>query len=181
MAKIGYKRGVSNLISYIDVMQFKTGYMMLENPEQLCFEAINLHTPFHEWEKGRLFNADNEVKWLKRRDGFHLVIITETKLPAGFDIFHENLCRVTDEAGNFRPDQTVYRWGEKEFDGNQPLSQWYEGRIPEVLKYPFDGTQDRNLRRVCVRVREYELTKHDPDGRPFTSIIHRYVRLEERR
>jgi hypothetical protein len=173
MAQIGYKRGIADPKTYIDTERFKGGYMMLERVEQLSFERFDPNTDFKLWERGRIFTKDDEIKWLKRADGLHIVMISENNLPTDFHPFPHDLHQVSDGNGR-RVDRRVYLWGERVSNSQE----WYELRIPEVLNYPLDVAQN-GAKRLCLKIRDYEVEERDPEGRPFVSIIHRYVGLEE--
>lgn len=190
MAKIGYKKNATELIftdsdgnPYINGCRFK--YVILEKIDGIVFDKfknidVNNLTC---WEKGRLFGEKNELKWQKRHGKFHLVITTEEgNLPALVNIYREDLEPFLEKDG--RPIyRFIYLWGIKEFQKdtktgkNLPQNQWYEPRIPQLLRYPVDYQTQR--KRVKIKVQEYKLREKDGQGNEFRSIIHRFVRVME--
>lgn len=171
MAKIGYKKNVVELqfTGYINKDQFD--YAILEKANELIFDKfdnININD-LTNCIKGRLFGGKTELKWQKRRSGFHLVIITEeSSLPEFFDNYPCELKPIKT--------RSIYLWGIID-----PVikDHWYEKQIPRILKYPvIRQNLENSENRVKINVQEYELSRNSKNDEP-ASIIHRFVDIME--
>jgi hypothetical protein len=118
-----------------------------------------------DWKKGRLFGEKTELKWQKRQNGLHIVIITdEPDIPSWVDDYPCNLEPIPQT-------RSIYLWGEHLKD-----KEWYEKQIPKILEYPIDHEDSK--KRVKLKVQEYKLKRKSEDDEP-VSIIHRFVGIEE--
>jgi len=183
MAKIGYKKDATDFNlkdenggDYINDKRFS--YDILERVDKIKFEEFGKTTDYKNWEKGRLFGEEAELKWHKTNntnDEFHMVVITdEDFLPAGFCEFNCSNLRIVkhkDDKGN-KKDREIFLWGEKD----RGICSWFEPRIPQLLNYPVCFSEKR--KRVKVVLREYQFEEPLPElKQPLTSTVYRFLRL----
>jgi hypothetical protein len=132
-------------------------YMMLERPDAICFDHFNPDKDFNLWEKGRLFCHDSELKWKKRRNGFHVVAMSIKELPTGFNAIK------FDEIKSWQT-RSIFLWGVLEQPEN---TFYYEPLIPQRITYPAHSS------RIVITVDEYIVTEGEN-----ISTIHRYKSVE---
>ncbi len=164
MPLIGYKKGcseseVSKLASDIDY-----NFAILEKPDDIRFikkSDSNSAGNLFDWDRGRLFGENVELRWLKRKNGFYVVIISENgRVPVKLNIEEINPVR----------EREIYLWGENIEKSGNTTDDWYEQRIPRILNYPVNATKIRG--RLKLIVKEYSLASDK-------STVHRYVGLKE--
>jgi hypothetical protein len=169
MAKIGYKKGINELKFNDYINRDRFTYAILEKTDELIFDKlkkIDINN-FSICKKGRLFGKETELKWQKRQNGLHIVIITdEPDIPSWVDDYPCNLEPIPQT-------RSIYLWGEHLKDKD---NEWYEKQIPKILEYPIDHQDSKN--RVKLKVQEYKLKRKSEDDEP-VSIIHRFVGIEE--
>lgn len=117
-------------------------------PEALRLAALDPKTAFDGWERGRVFDAGQELRWERGRGEFHAVYCGAAP-PAG-------MAAVELGAEGAR-EPAYYLWGQqvrpedRERIGRRgDKSAFIELRIPRVLHYPVTA----DVRRVRVRVNE---------------------------
>ncbi|MBC8181884.1 hypothetical protein H8E88_12260 [candidate division KSB1 bacterium] len=161
---IGYIEGLPNMdilttegTSYINPAKFQ--YMILERLDDICFDNFNVNEDFTRWEKGRLFGQHYELKWKQRSNGFHVVVMSETDIPDGFQLYQF-------ESIEFWGNRSVFLWGELQ----QPAGNtYYESVIPKILTYP------KHSHRLAITIQEYRSIEQDN-----INTIHCYTGVEER-
>lgn len=175
--KIGFNKDLQNfdLIAtdgnnFISAERFR--YIILERPDKIIFEKFGQIQDYENWEHGRLFGDNDELKWDTINGKKHAVITSETNLPDTFEEFRDfTLISKHDTM------RELFLWGEKQYDkiGN-PQLEWYEPKIPQILKYPAEGNLAKN--RVILKIQEYTIEETIKDEKIVTTI-HRYIGLEE--
>ena len=145
-----------------------------ERYDGLRLERLDQRTPFNEWERGRLFCQDFELRWEKMDGAFQVVYVgaPPDDLP-GFT--------PTDELDLSHADTRIrsyYLWGRRVSDeqltavgaSKQPAAEVFiELRIPRHLHYPVSAA----AQQVKVQVCEYI----DPTSG--TTVYYRFQGLEE--
>jgi hypothetical protein len=142
--------------------------------DEIRFEEFGKTTDYTNWDKGRLFGKEAELKWHRRDGFFHLVVITDSdSLPQGFTGFKcSNLHTVKDDSGTEKP-REIFLWGEKD----RKTGSWFEPRIPRLLHYPGVDFSIKK-KRVKVVLREYTFEETPAElEEQITSNIYRFVRL----
>lgn len=204
-ARVGFQKNLESFgvlfigetNSYINAERFQ--YAILEKVDQIVIGRLESNhivykthgvsddktipvDELEEWDKGRLFGVETELKWIKRKNQYHAVIITEeSAIPEGFTEYSSEAKPLTDDNENPLPPRYIYLWGEKQLKGSIKLDEWYEPRIPQILKYPIENW-NTNKMRIAIKIQEYELNEKNPMDTEdeFISIIHRYVDLKEK-
>ena len=124
-------------------------YQILEKPEKIVFEKFEERVKrdqFDTFHRGRLFGDHADLRWCLRKNGRHIVLITDNSFA--------DESPLKDELADFetqyeaRPTQ-YYLWGK--FDGKR--TKWLEGRIPIELDYPLEG---KKTNRVAITAFEYQ-------------------------
>ena len=185
MAKIGYQENAPSLSAitadgkpYLLENGFK--YAILEKVDIIKFSLYEIINDYPDWDNGRIFGINTELKWKKRNGKYHIVVTTEDDLPIGFSLFSDTLEPIRDEKGNIKY-RRIFLWGEQEKDNSgQPTGRWFEERIPQLLKYPIITDKSR----VQLKVQEYEFTEElkasvNGQAEKTKSIIYRFIDLEE--
>ena len=125
-----------------------------EREQGIRLEHYDNATVFDSWQRGRIFNADQEIKWEQTGEQFHGVYCGDTPpkgftpIPLGAD--HQRV-------------QAYYLWGQRVKDSDYEklgisteISAYVELQIPRILRYPV-ATQPE---RVKVAICEF----YAPDG-----------------
>ncbi len=169
---IGYNKEIINLNylkQFIDSTKFK--YIIAEKIDEIIFKKFNNDLNITDWDKGKIFCNATELKWIKRGNKFHVVVITDNVLPEGFIPYPE--------LKPINKIREVYLWGEKD----KTINGWFEPRIPQILKYPVDNFETASS-RIKIKIKEYELTEEydvfkesATEKKQIISIIHRFVDL----
>lgn len=119
------------------------------------FVTLDLKTPFQEWEHGRVFCSDFELRWEKMEGQFQTVLVGKAPMLTGFAHAIEPDLEAAD-----RQTQYYLLWGQRVPEGEVEIlgaqhkddSQVFlEMRIPRVLRYPVPDT----ARQARLVVREY--------------------------
>ncbi|NNJ12849.1 hypothetical protein EKD04_021210 [Chloroflexales bacterium ZM16-3] len=114
----------------------------------LRLERLDPATPFDAWERGRIFDDAQELKWERLSNDFHVVYCGAT--PPG-------ALTAAPVAVSNSADPSYFLWGQSVrpddradlgIDPDDPA--YIELRIPRVLRYPLPLT----ARRACVQVHE---------------------------
>jgi hypothetical protein len=137
-----------------------------------------------EWERGRAFGEQVELRWRRRGDVFPVLIVSESPLnlaTAGSgEIVQlpepEILERVNDD-----PPLQMILWGEwqdpdpnAEPDLPDPNRHWwYEERIPRFLGYPWDV----ETKRLAIEVARYRASSESGGETEPGDFIYRFVQL----
>lgn len=162
----------TELDEYINPTRFS--YAILEKIAEIKFEKWDDKkiTDLNATIEGILFGAKAELKWKKKGDGFHIVIISDedqSTLPSQ-DFEVKNI--------EMKGDRKIYLWGEKQFENKQPQSWWFELRIPKILKYPFSNINN-NKDRVVVVIKEYKLEQSLLNNKTVESKLYRWAEIQE--
>ena len=153
MSEIGYRYNVcedelDELIENADLVNpvaILEKWFCLEGEEPACFDHLsNLETKVSDWDKGRIFDQNSEIRWERTGDNFHILWIIHNGNITG-DWETESL---TFE-GNKRK---ILLWGKRIDNENE----WYEKQIPKILKYPAKG----NGQQVYLEVTEYTMSNN---------------------
>jgi len=114
----------------------------------LRFERLDAGALFDNWERGRAFDADQELRWELVGGEFHAVYCGVAP-PAGLTELPLDVADVREPA--------YVLWGQQVRPGDRAAlglgrgeSAFIDLRIPRVLRYPAPA----NVRRVRVQVRE---------------------------
>jgi len=159
-------------------------YMYLERAPELWLsdaevvagvrlEVFDPQTQFGEWERGRVFCADFELRWEKLDGAYQTVVVGNTLVLNNFTPANEmGLAMATVQKRGY------LLWGKRMKDDqlsvinaeHKPNSQVYlELRIPRILRYPVSP----NARQTQLNVFEYV------DPKSGDLLYYRFVGLEE--
>jgi hypothetical protein len=137
------------------------------------FEAYDSGVQFGDWERGRVFCPDYELRWEKLDGAYQAVLVGNAPSLNGFVVATEvDLDRASAQTHGY------LLWGQRVEDEklsligveHTPNGQVYlELRIPRILRYP---VSDKS-RQVRLRVREYI------DPKSGDLLYYRFVGLEE--
>ena len=154
MSEIGYKYKVceDELNELVEKADFDSSIAILEkwfclkDDKPACFNFLcNLKGMVSDWDTGRVFDLNSEIRWERNGDSFHVIWI----------IHNGN---ITDDWKKeplvFKEKRKVLLWGERIVNKNE----WYEKQIPQILKYPVKGDGER----VYLEIMQYTM----PDGSP---------------
>lgn len=173
MCKIGYLKESDDLNildsggqPFISAERFQ--YMMVEKVDDIVFGFFSETESLENWDKGRLFGEQTELKWLKRNGKFDLVVINDDDdLPGGFSEYSApKLERVAS--------RSIFLWGEKD----DTITAYFDARIPQILEYPVKSFRHAKS-QLKIKVQQYRLTEINSFGEEIDSFIHRYTGLEE--
>ncbi len=148
MPEIGYRYNVDNeeLDKLIRIAKLNHPIAILEKlfcmngEEKECFDHLNEKTIVSEWDIGRIFDKNSEIRWEKDGERFHVIwIINNGNLTNDWE--REDL--------TFKVNRKILLWGER--IKNQ--EKWYEKQIPKIFKYPVNGGKNR----VYIEVEEYNI------------------------
>lgn len=114
----------------------------------LRFEPLDSDVSFDEWERGRIFDVRQELRWELSEGEFHIVYCGDAP-PAALDELMLELVGTREPA--------YFLWGQQVQPQDRPTlrlgraeSAFVELRIPRVLRYPVPAS----TRRVRVKLRE---------------------------
>lgn len=137
------------------------------------FELFDPQTQFAEWERGRVFCPDFELRWEKLDGAYQTVVVGNAPSLHGFSLATE-----IDLAAASAQTRGYLLWGQRVKDDelsligveHVPNGQVYlELRIPRILRYPMSD-QARQARLI---VREYANPKSGD------LLYYRFAGLEE--
>ena len=160
MPEIGYKYNVSNdelndLIkkaNLSDSIAILEKWFCLEGEKPDCFDLLsNITSEFSEWDKGRVFDFDSEIRWEKEGDSYHVLLISDNENIA--DEWKKESLEFKDEV---RKERKILLWGERIINTNK----WYEKQIPKIFEYPAIG----NGNRAYLLINEYQLPNDSDDS-----------------
>lgn len=150
-----------------------TGWLSPDLPHAPQVAFFDPDTEFREWERGRVFCADFELRWEKVEEKFQMVYV-------GNPITLDGFTQAIDLAQTQAESTTYYLWGRrvaKEDLGkigvaHEPESHgiFIQMRVPTHLYYP---VQHEKTNRVKLKVCHY---RHQETGQ---ILYHRYLGLEE--
>ena len=142
-----------------------------ERESGICLRKYNASENFDDWERGRIFHKNFELRWEKQEEGFVVVYIgepkalplmTNPKLLSDFEV----------------QDESYYLWGERVSADdlktiNQPetANVFLELQIPRLLHYPVSNRNGKS--RVKLSARHYLNLKTG------TLEFYRFLGLEE--
>lgn len=110
------------------------------------------------FNNGRLFSADSEIRWRKKgKNEFYVLIISDGDEFTDIEDYERKEITMLNNQHSF------YLWGEKEKAGDK----WSELRIPEGRKYPVES------RYAKIEVKEYEV-----GGKPEEGKFYRFYGFE---
>ena len=138
-------------------------YMYLERVSQEWHDGQNdkrgIFLDFYQedtlldnWQRGCIFNAEQELKWSWQGDGFHAVCCG-LHLPEGFNEIRLDAPVVQE--------RTYFLWGTPIQKGARDTlglqksqgTYYVELQIPRIMHYPFQGQGEQG--RMKVQIREY--------------------------
>jgi hypothetical protein len=109
-------------------------------------------TVFDTWERGRIFDAEQELKWEQRPQGFHAVYC---------GLHPPDAWAMVGLYSAYHKEQTYYLWGRSVQASDRELlgldaetPAFVELQIPRILQYPAPTSQER----VRVNIREFYTT-----------------------
>ncbi len=113
-----------------------------EKPDFFNFLS-ELKGNFSDWDKGRVFEQNSEIRWERESGAFHVVWIRDADgIPDGWE--KEQIAP--------KPERKIWLWGKRDDKG-----QWYEKQIPRMFQYPAHGTGER----AFMVVQEYTINSDD--------------------
>jgi hypothetical protein len=135
-----------------------------------------------QWERGRTFGEQMELRWRRRDNEFAVLLITETPLTLPDEVQAE-MGELPEPTALERCDGDeplkMILWGEWQDPKAEPelpdpaRHWWYEERIPQFLGYPW-GSSDSHL---AIEVARY-CESNTADSEPFPGdFVYRFVRL----
>ena len=123
-----------------------------EREKGICLREYDAGENFEDWEQGRIFHYDFELRWEKQDSAFWVVYIGEQKVLPMLDKKPLSDCEIHDDS--------YYLWGEKATaDTLELISQlettnlFLELQIPRLLHYPVSSKNNKS--RVKLSVRHY--------------------------
>jgi hypothetical protein len=148
MPEIGYRYNVDNeeLDKLIQIAKLNHPVAILEKlfcmngEKKEHFDYLNEETIVSEWDIGRVFDINSEIRWEKDEDKFHVIWIINNG-----NLTSEWKC----EELRFKVNRRILLWGEK----IENQEGWYEKQIPKIFKYPVNGEKNR----VYIDVDEYNI------------------------
>ncbi len=172
-SKIAYIPTLASIYSLKEyICNENFNYAILENIDEIIFEKFSDKFTFDAWDKGRLFGEKSELKWIKRKGTYHMVLITDGAVPGNFLTY-----RV--ESIEEGPLRQIFLWGEKDTG----VEGWYDPKIPKILKYPVDDYENTS-KYLKMMVMTYKLTekhevyrKREWTNENVVSEIYRYIGL----
>lgn len=134
MPQIGYKYNVGNeeLDELIQKAKLNHPVAILEKlfcmngEKKEHFDYLNEETIVSEWDIGRVFDINSEIRWEKDGEKFHVIWIINNG-----NLTSEWKCKEL----RFKINRKIPLWGEK--IKNQ--ERWYEKQIPKIFEYPVNG------------------------------------------
>ena len=153
MSEIGYRYNVredelNELIENADLenpVAILEKLFCLEGEEPAFFDYLsNLDKIVSDWDKGRIFDQNSEIRWERTGDDFHVLWITHNENITG-DWEKESLTFKSKK-------RKILLWGKRIDNENE----WYEKQIPKILKYPAKG----NGQRAYLEVLEYTMSNN---------------------
>lgn len=160
MPEIGYKYNVSNdelnhLIKKVnssDSIAILEKWFCLEGEKPDCFDFLcNISSEISEWDKGRIFDLNSEIRWEKDGDSFHILWISDNENIA--DEWNKELLEFKDK------ERKILLWGDRIINTNK----WYEKQIPKIFEYPAIG----NRNRAYLLINEYQSLNESDDSSIF--------------
>ncbi len=153
MPEIGYRYNVDNeeLDKLIQTAKLNHPIAILEKlfcmngEKKECFDHLNEETIVSDWDIGRVFDKNSEIRWETDGEKFHVIwIINNGELTNEWK--SEKLI-IKDK------NRKILLWGERIENQNS----WYEKQIPKIFKYPVNSEKNR----VYIEIEEYNLTSDD--------------------
>lgn len=153
MSEIGYKYNVredelDELIKNADLenpVAILEKLFCLEGEEPAIFDYLsNLEKMVSDWDKGRIFDLNSEIRWERTGDNFHVLWITHNGNIT--DDWEKESLTFTGKK------RKILLWGKRIDNKNE----WYEKQIPKILKYPAKG----NGQQVYLEVSEYTMSNN---------------------
>lgn len=143
MATISSSTGLPGFPPGLDWSLFR--YAIVESPARA--EFLDLTSPaavseLASFPRGVAFGEDHELRWMVRRDGFHVVLLSDTdsSIPSAMAL------------DTLEPDEAsqVLLWGRF----SQEHGEFLDGRIPRSLPYPLISPLT-DEERLTIRTRRY--------------------------
>jgi len=143
-------------ISYMYLERVPVGRLFAPDPDQtLRLAHFEANTSFNEWERGRLFCANFELRWEKQDGAFQTVYVgQDIELPA-----FERADELDLQNMKTRPN-SYYLWGKRVSNRDlQTIGAQREAdselfvalRIPRILRYPVSA----KAKYAKLMIREY--------------------------
>ena len=139
-----------------------------ERENGICLRKYDISEKFDNWERGRIFHNNFELRWERQEDAFAVVYIGEPK----------RLPRIDNKLLSEFQDESYYLWGEKmtadtlkRINQRETVNLFLELQIPRLLSYPVSNGNEKF--RVKLSARHYL--------NPETSALefYRFRQLEE--
>lgn len=165
MCVVGYEKCAKNFelmdkqnCAYINENRFE--YLIVEKVDEIKFERFGKTTNYMDWDKGRLFGKQAELKWEKNHRGeFHIVIISDGSLPAGFSKFE---CDGLEKESK----RKIFLWGKRDLN----TSGWFDAQIPQVLDYPVSSSKSEEQLKIILYEYKFEEEFPELDGKVISRI-----------
>ena len=141
-----------------------------EREKGICLRKYDASENFEDWEHGRIFHNDFELRWEKQGEAFVVVYIGEPKVLPMSD---------TKLLSDFETqDDDYYLWGQKmtaddlkRIEQPETANLFLELQIPRLLRYPVSNRNEKF--RVKLSARHYL----NPETRALE--FYRFRHLEE--
>lgn len=146
---------INNIFNFDAVAILEKCYCAEDEKPDFFDIKKNLKGDFSDWDKGRIFNDDSEIRWERKQEHFHVVFVSDKKLiPENWD-----KKEITKEESS----SEVLLWGKRINNKNE----WYEKQIPKILTYP---SQD-NGERVYIKIQKYTIEDDNSNIYRFKGVI----------
>lgn len=143
-------------VSYMYLERVPNSWLTTPHPDQtLRLAHFDVNTSFNEWERGRLFCADFELRWEKQDGAFQTVYVgQDIELPAFERADELDLQHMKTRTNSY------YLWGKRVSNKDlQTIGAQREAnselfvalRIPRILRYPVSP----NAKYAKLLIREY--------------------------
>jgi hypothetical protein len=133
--------GLDELRRILQANESNLQYHYLTRLEENRISRFDPQESYDQWEAGRAFGRDFEIRWQKEKENIKVMILGN--IPLSVPDLSDSID--LDEAF-YRKEGAYYLWGIRLEDG----SGWDETRIPHLIKYPVDGQSGRRLQLQTV-------------------------------
>jgi len=161
-------------LSYMYLEKVVSSWLSSPTSQAPCLTRFDSHTNLSDWQRGRIFCADCELRWEKLGDKFQAVYIGQPVTLPNFKSGNIDLTQTNCQ------EESYYLWGRRVAENDlekigvktKPpgMGLFIEMRVAQRLQYPI---QDNKTQRVKLKVCHY---CHKETGQ---IIYHRYYGLEE--
>jgi len=116
-------------------------WVMLESPAEFRFDWFQTDIDWTNWTAGRLFGTKGELRFWRRRDFIHVVVLTDD------GVLLQHLEEPYDLKDYTCSEKAEYLWG----NPDKNAQTFIETRLPRDLKYPISGS----VTRAKLKVKTY--------------------------